>query len=179
MLSCPEASPESRGERAIGAGIAVAVTGVVFAAIGGFIGLPGPSPGLVVTTAGTAIVMIGGVALGALIRSTASTPVSLGQRTRRSAAGALLLTPTALLATQPFLADGWSFADCGTLVDLYRPAGSGFTEFRLACVAATRDRLLQAAIPAAAGCLVAVGYGLWLRRRARRLHDDVASTRVQ
>ena len=179
MLSCSEASPEGRSERAMGAGIVVAVTGVVFAAIGGFIGLPGRLPGLVVTTAGTAMVLSGGVALGALIRSAASTPASLGQWTRRSAAGALLLTPTALLATQPMPADGWSFADCGTLVDRYRSAGSDFTEFRLACDAATHDRLLHAAILAAAGCLLTMGYGLWLRRRARRRRDDVASARVE
>ncbi|MEU4422473.1 hypothetical protein AB0F81_17735 [Actinoplanes sp. NPDC024001] len=166
MLSPTQTSLNRRSGRALGAGLAVAVTGVVFAALAGFIGLPGRSPGLVVAAAGTAVVLAGGVTLGALIRSAAATPASLGQWIRRSSAGALLLTPAALLATRPFLADGWSFATCGTLVDRYRPAASDLTEFRLACDAAAGDRLLQTAILAAAGCLAAAGYGLWLRLRS-------------
>ncbi|WP_328475235.1 hypothetical protein OHA21_18150 [Actinoplanes sp. NBC_00393] len=162
MLAHPEAPPKGRS-----AALAVGVTGVVFTAIAGYLGLRGPSPGLVVATLGTAIVLAGGVALAALIRWATSTPASLGQWIRRSAVGALLLTPAARLATQPFLAEGWSFDTCGTLAGRNRPAGSTLAEFRLLCDAAAGDRLLQTVALAAAACLAMAAYALWLRHRTR------------
>ena len=121
-----------------------------------------------VAAAVIAVVAGCGVGLAAVIRSLARMSASLGRWLRRSAAGALLLTPAVRLLSRPFEAAGYDFDTCGSLLAPFRPAGADYAEFRSQCDSAANGRLLHAVLWTAAGCVVAVAYGLWLRWRQPR-----------
>jgi hypothetical protein len=165
-------TPSRWSTYAFNAGPAVATAGVIFGAIAYFAGPSGSSISPPMAVAGTAVVGVCGVALGAMMRLLAVRSASFGQWTRRSSAGALLLTPALLVFTTRFMAPGWDFDTCGTLINRNRPTGANMTEFRSACDVAASNRLLHAVILAAAGCVVAVGYGWLLRRRTSGIRDN-------
>ncbi|MGX6607907.1 hypothetical protein ACWKSP_38145 [Micromonosporaceae bacterium Da 78-11] len=167
-------APSPRASKYAAVGLAVVAAGVVFAVIAVSGTFSGPWISLSAAAAVTAGVGICGVVLVALARLLAAARFSCGQWVRRSSASALLLTPAAVVLTHQFMAAGWDFDSCGTLLDPNRPNGSNLAGFRLACDAAAGDRFVNAAALAAAGCVVMVGYGLWLRRRADGAHDGRA-----
>lgn len=173
-----KASSERVGRYATVAGFAVVGVAVFGAAIVTFGAFSGPWAGTGVAVAVTVAVAACGVALGAVIRLVAADPLPVGW-IRRSSVGALLLTPAGVVMTQRFVAAGWDFDTCGTLLDPNRPGASDLADFRSACDAAAGGRWWYAATLAAVGCVMAIGYGLWLRRLARRAHGTPPAGRIR
>ncbi|MGC5332469.1 hypothetical protein [Micromonospora sp. DT62] len=154
---------ERRSKYLIVVCMAAGVIAVVFAAIADFRGITANKTSVPVAGLVTAFVAVCGVALAVLIRLLSGVAASFDKWIRRSSVGALLLTPAALALTRTFLADGWEFSDCGTLLAPYRPATPNYDAFRRACDAAAAERLNHVLIWAAIGCVMTGGYGLWLR----------------
>lgn len=167
MRTSLQKSSERRSSYVLGACLAVGTLGAVFAAVADFRSVYVNRTGVPVAGLVTAVVAASGVALGAVIRILSGSAASFGAWVRRSSAGALLLIPAALVLTRTFLADGWDFSDCGTLLARYRPTAANLVDFRSACDAAADDRLTRVLVWVAVGCVVAGGYGLWLRCRGQ------------
>jgi hypothetical protein len=147
---------------------AIGVAGAVFPVLTDFGSPYADKTGVVVAGVVTAVVAAGGAALGVVVRMLSGRVASPGEWIRRSAGGALLLTPAALVLTRTFLGDGWDFDDCGTLLAPNRPDGAALAGFRAACDEAADGRVIRLLAWVAVGSVVAGGYGLWLRHRGRR-----------
>jgi hypothetical protein len=165
MRPLPETLSKPRGHAATAACLAVGAFVVAFVAIAD----PG-SPyahrtGVAVATLVTVLVVVCGAALSALVRLLSGSAASLGMWIRRSSVGTLLFIPPARGLTQTFLGDGWDFDDCGTLLAPYHPTGSSLAAFRSACDVAAGNQLIHVLTWPAVGCVLAAGYGLWLRLR--------------
>ncbi len=167
-----ELAAERRRISAGSAALAVITTGIVAAAI---IANPRqfhPHANLANAFLVAVGVMCAGAALAGVIRLLSAAVASVGQWLRRYCAGVVLMAPAGLDLTGRFNA-GWDVADCGTLVDRNRRTTAG-TNFQYNCAAAAHHVLIQMILWAAVGCLVAVAYGLWLRRRRRSVSDPLA-----
>ncbi|MEH0974810.1 hypothetical protein V6U77_27115 [Micromonospora sp. CPCC 205546] len=155
----------ARRQHVIAVCLAAGAIAAVFAAIAYFRGAAANKTSVSVAGLVTAFVVVCGAALSVLVRLLSDTAASFDNWIRRSSAGALLLTPAALVLTGTFSAYGWEFSDCGTLIAPYRQAGSNYADFRSACDAAADKRLTYVLILVAIGCVMAGGYGIWLRYR--------------
>ena len=161
------ATPSHRGA-VIGVLLAVASLGIVatLVAAPGWAPVRGMGPATIAVV--TATVTFCGALLGVLVRLLSARAASSRQWLRRASAGAMLLTPATLSLTRSFMARGWDFDSCGSLLARNRPAGADLAGFRAQCEDAAHDRMLRAVIWAGVACAAAGAYGLWLRRRRRQ-----------
>lgn len=154
------------------AALAILTTGLMVAATAGnsrgFRSYPPPQNGALWILAG--VMVFAGAALAGVIRLLSATTASMTQWLHRYTAGVVLLAPAALILTGRFSA-GWDINDCGTLLDRNHWTAA-IANFQRDCDAAAQDRLRDTIVWLAAGCLVAIVYGLRLRRRQRASRTD-------
>lgn len=153
-----------RRDTAAGVALAVAAIGVAATLVSDPTRPAGPGKGPAAVTLVTAVVVGGGMGLSAVIRLLSARIASTGEWLRRAAAGVILLSPAAIYVTWPFLAQGWDFDTCGTLIARNRSAFQYNPDFQQVCEAAAQEQLLRAVVWAGMGCVAAVAYGLALRR---------------
>ncbi|MBU2666242.1 hypothetical protein KOI35_22325 [Actinoplanes bogorensis] len=160
-------SPERRRRIALDGGLVVGVAAVVFLSTRNFSAPYSNKTQSPTALMVTLVVLIGGLALGTVVRIASGRRDSFRQWIHRSMAGALLLTPAAMVLTRTYLAVGWDFSDCGTLLFPHRPPGADLVGFRTACDVAADKLTLRLLLWVGFGVLVAYGYGLWLKYRKR------------
>ncbi|OJF10855.1 hypothetical protein [Couchioplanes caeruleus] len=151
-------------DTAAGVALAVAAIGVVAILVSDPTRPVDAGTELAAVTLVTAVVVCGGTGLGAVITLLSARTASTGEWLRRSAAGVALLSPAAIYVTWPFLAQGWDFDTCGTLIARNQSAFRYSPDFQQVCESAAQEQLLRAIVWAGVGCAAAVAYGLGLRR---------------
>jgi len=165
-----QANAATPGHRGAVVGMLLAVASLAIVAT--LVAAPGQAPvrgmGPVTIAVVVATVAFCGALLGVLVRVLSGRAATSGQWLRRASTGAMLLTPAALSLTRSFMASGWDFDSCGSLLARNRPAGADLAGFRVQCEDAAHDRMVWTVIWAGVACASAGAYGFWLRRRRRQ-----------